>query len=219
MQAQAKALSQHGAEVLTSTANLLEPAEIRALVRDVHARFGRIDVLVNNAGLQHVAPVHTFPEDRWDAILGVVLSAPFHATKAVLPHMLDAGRGGRIVNTCSFHGLVASPFKAPYVAAKHGVAGFTKSVALEVAKAGITVNAVCPGYVLTELVERQLNDTARARGITVEEVMSDVLLRPQPIGRFVRVEEVADFVHYLCGDAAAAITGAVLPIDGGWTAQ
>lgn len=204
--------------MLTSTANLLDAAAIRGLVKDVHDHFGRIDILVNNAGIQHVAPIHEFPEEKWDALMGVMLSAPFHATKAVLPHMLHAG-WGRIVNTSSFHGLVASPFKAPYVAAKHGIAGFTKSVALEVAKQNITVNAICPGYVLTELVEKQLQASAQTRGMTVEQVINDVLLKPQPIGRFVKVSEIADFVHFLCSDKAGAITGAVLPIDGGWTAQ
>lgn len=218
MEAQADSLRALGVNVLTSTADLRNAASISAMIREAHDRLGAVDILVNNAGIQHVAPLHEFPNDKWDDLIGVMLTAPFHTSKLVLPGMIRAG-WGRIVNTCSFHGLVASPFKAPYVAAKHGVAGLTKATALEVAKQGVTVNAICPGYVLTELVEKQLHDSARTRGMTPEQVMSEVLLRPQPIGRFVKVEEVAALVHFLCQEEAGAITGAVMPIDGGWTAQ
>jgi 3-hydroxybutyrate dehydrogenase len=180
--------------------------------------FGRIDILINNAGIQHVAPVDEFPVDKWNAILAINLTAAFHTVRLALPEM-KARRFGRVVNIASAHALVASPYKSAYVAAKHGIAGFTKAVALEVAEAGITVNAVCPGYVLTPLVERQIPDTARARGITEEAVVRDVLLAAQPTKQFVKVGEVAALALHLCSDAAASITGTVLPVDGGWTAH
>ena len=179
---------------------------------------GGLDVLVNNAGIQHVAPVDDFPVDRWNAIVAINLSAAFHTTRHALDHM-KFNRWGRIVNVASAHALVASPFKSAYVAAKHGIAGFSKSVALEVAECGITVNAVCPGYVLTPLVERQIPDTARARGLSEAQVVRDVLLAAQPTKRFVTTDEVARLVGFLCSDTAASITGTVMPIDGGWTAQ
>lgn len=209
---------QYGTTVGTSTANLMKPQEIRDMVAQVQREFGKLDILVNNAGIQYVAPVHEFPEDKWMAIIEVVLNAPFHATKAALPGMLDAG-WGRIVNTGSMHATVASPFKSAYNAAKHGIAGFTKTAALEVATSGVTVNAVCPGYVMTELIERQLENQARTRGIPKEKVITDVLLVDQPIKRFVKPEEVGALVRHLCTDDAAAITGACLAIDGGWTAR
>jgi 3-hydroxybutyrate dehydrogenase len=204
--------------VVYDAADMTKPAEIAAMVKKAIAQFGAIDVLVNNAGIQHVAPVDEFPLDKWDAIIAINLSSSFHTVRAALPAM-KARRWGRIVNIASAHALVASPFKSAYVAAKHGVAGFTKTVALEVAEQAITVNAVCPGYVLTPLVERQIPDTARARGITEEAVKRDVLLAAQPTKRFVAVEEIAGLVAFLCSSEAASITGALLPADGGWTAQ
>jgi 3-hydroxybutyrate dehydrogenase len=173
---------------------------------------------VNNAGIQHVAPVDEFPIDRWDAIIAINLSSAFHTVRAALPAM-KSRRWGRIVNIASAHALVASPFKSAYVAAKHGIAGFTKTVALEVAEQGITVNAICPGYVLTPLVEKQIPDTAKARGISEDAVKRDVLLAAQPTKKFVALEEVAGLAAFLCSEAAASITGAILPIDGGWTSQ
>ncbi len=193
------------------------PAIEQMMTRAI-GEFGAVDLLINNAGIQHVAPVDEFPLDKWNAILAINLSAAFHTTRLALPAMKQRGFG-RIVNVASAHALVASPFKSAYVAAKHGVAGFTKTVALEVAEAGITVNAVCPGYVLTPLVQKQIPDTARARGISEEAVVRDVLLAAQPTKKFVTVEQVAAFTCFLCSDAAASITGAVLPIEGGWTAQ
>jgi 3-hydroxybutyrate dehydrogenase len=180
--------------------------------------FGTIDVLVNNAGIQHVAPVEEFPTAKWDAILAINLTAAFHTTRLALPAM-KARKFGRIVNVASAHALVASPFKSAYVAAKHGIAGFTKTVALEVAEHGITVNAICPGYVLTPLVEKQIPDTAKARGISEAEVVRDVLLAAQPTKQFVTVEQVAALAVYLAGADAASTTGTVIPIDGGWTAH
>jgi 3-hydroxybutyrate dehydrogenase len=188
------------------------------MVRRVLQEFGSIDILVNNAGIQHVAPVDEFPVDKWQAIIAVNLSAAFHTVRLALPAMKRKGFG-RIINVASAHALVASPYKSAYVAAKHGIAGFTKAVALEVAQQGITANAVCPGYVLTPLVQKQIPDTAKARGISEEAVVSDVLLAAQPSKRFVEISEVAALTLHLCSDAAASITGAVLPVDGGWTAQ
>lgn len=179
---------------------------------------GPIDVLVNNAGVQHVAPIEAFPDANWDQILALNLSAAFRLTKAVIPAMKARG-WGRIVNVASAHSLVASPMKSAYVSAKHGLLGLTKTVALEVAEHGITANALCPGYVLTPLVEKQIPDTARARGMTEAEVVRDVLLKAQPTRRFVTSEEVAAAAVFLCSDGARSITGIALPIDGGWTAQ
>ncbi|KAL4437150.1 hypothetical protein ABPG75_004289 [Micractinium tetrahymenae] len=209
---------EYGTTVGTSTANLLKPQEIRDMVARVQDEYGKLDILVNNAGIQYVAPVTEFPEDKWNQIMDVILNAPFHATKAALPAMIDAG-WGRVVNTGSMHALVASPFKSAYNAAKHGIAGFTKTAALEVATTGVTVNAVCPGYVMTELIEKQLDNQAKTRGIPKEKVVTDVLLVDQPIKRFVKPEEVGALVRHLCTDDAAAITGACLSIDGGWTAR
>ena len=205
------------AEVLYDAADMTRPETIRAMVEKAVARFGAVDILVNNAGIQHVAPVDEFPPEKWDAIIAINLSSAFHTTRAALPAMKKKG-WGRIVNIASAHALVASPFKAAYVAAKHGIAGLTKTVALEVAQQGITVNAICPGYVLTPLVQNQIPDTARARGISEEAVVRDVILAAPPTKQFVKVEEVAALAAYLCSDAAAAITGALLPMDGGWTA-
>ena len=205
-------------KVTYDAADMTKPAEIAAMLAKAIAQFGAVDVLVNNAGIQHVAPVEEFPLDKWDAIIAINLSSSFHTVRAALPAMKSKG-WGRIVNIASAHALVASPFKSAYVAAKHGIAGFTKTVALEVAERGITVNAICPGYVLTSLVEKQIPATATARGISEEAVKRDVLLAAQPTKRFVGVEEVAALTAFLCSPQAASITGAVLPVDGGWTAQ
>ncbi|EFJ43262.1 hypothetical protein VOLCADRAFT_106906 [Volvox carteri f. nagariensis] len=205
-------------EVTYSDANLLNPGQIRDMVRESHSAFGRLDILVNNAGIQHVAPVHELPDDKWDAIIGVCLSATFHATKAALPYMLEQG-WGRIINTGSMHALVASPFKSAYNAAKHGVAGFTKTVALEVATKNVTVNAICPGYTDTDLVRNQIADTARIRGIPVESVIRDVLLADQPSKKFVKPEDIGALVVHLCGPHSDSFTGACLSIDGGWVAR
>ncbi len=208
----------HGVRVLYSGADMTKPDDIAAMVTDAEGALGGVDILVNNAGIQHVASVEDFPVDRWDAIIAVNLSAAFHAIRAVVPAMKARG-WGRIINLASAHGLVASPFKSAYVAAKHGVVGLTKSIALEVAENAITVNAICPAYVWTPLVERQIPDTARTRGITEAEVVETVLLAGQPTKKFVQVEEIGALSVFLCSDAAASITGAALTIDGGWTAQ
>lgn len=207
-----------GRRILYHGANMLKPEEITALVEDTESDLGPVDILVNNAGIQYVAPVDEFPVEKWDQIVAINLSAVFHSTRTAVPGMKARG-WGRIVNIASAHALIASPFKSAYIATKHGVAGLTKTVALEVAEHGTTVNAICPGYVLTPLVAGQIPDTAKARGITEEEVKRDVLLAAQPTKKFVTVEEVAGFTVFLCSDAAASITGAVLPIDGGWTTQ
>ena len=208
----------HRVKVVYDGADMSRPEAVFAMVQEAIAEFGALDILVNNAGIQHVAPVVDFPPAKWDAIHAINQSAAFHTVRAVLPAMKKNG-WGRIVNVASAHALVASPFKSAYVAAKHGIAGFTKTVALEVAEQGITVNALCPGYVLTPLVEKQIPDTARARGITNEQVIRDVLLAAQPTKKFVTVEEVAAFTAFLCSNEAASITGSVLPIEGGWTAH
>ena len=210
--------AQHDVQVRYDGADLSRPDAIEAMMGQALAEFGCIDLLVNNAGIQHVAPVDEFPVDKWQAILAINLSATFHTTRLALPAMKKKGFG-RVVNIASAHALVASPYKSAYVTAKHGVAGFTKTVALEVAEAGITVNAVCPGYVLTPLVEKQIPDTAKARGISAEAVIRDVLLAAQPTKKFVTVEQVAALTAFLCSEDAASITGAILPIEGGWTAH
>jgi 3-hydroxybutyrate dehydrogenase len=207
-----------GADVQYDGADMSRAEAIEAMMARAIDRFGAVDLLINNAGIQHVAPVDEFPLDKWNAILAINLSAAFHTTRLALPLMRERGFG-RIVNVASAHALVASPFKSAYVAAKHGIAGFTKAVALEAAEHGVTVNAVCPGYVLTPLVQKQIPDTARARGITEDEVVRDVLLHAQPTKKFVTVEQVAAFTAFLCSADAASITGAVLPIEGGWTAH
>ena len=191
---------------------------IETMMNAALAEFGAVDILVNNAGIQHVAPVDEFPVNKWNAIIAINLRAAFHTTRLALPGMKKKG-WGRVINIASAHALVASPFKSAYVAAKHGIAGLTKTVALEVAEQGITVNAICPGYVWTPLVEKQIPDTAKARGLTEEQVKRDVLLAAQPTRKFVAVTEVADFAVFLAGDSAASITGTILPIDGGWTAH
>ena len=199
-------------------ADMSDPAAIERMMRRCADDLGGPDILVNNAGIQHVSPVDDFPPEKWDAILAINLSAVFHTTRRALPGMKAKG-WGRIINTASAHSLVASPNKSAYVAAKHGVAGFTKTVALEAAKDGITVNCISPGYVWTPLVEKQIPDTMATRGLTREQVMNDVLLAAQPTKRFVTPEEVASLAVYLCSDGAASITGTNLSMDGGWTAQ
>ena len=207
-----------GTKILFNGANMLKPDEISALVQTTEQELGSVDILVNNAGIQHVAPVEEFPVDKWDMIIAINLSAAFHGIRAAVPGMKRRG-WGRIINTASAHALVASPFKSAYVSAKHGIAGLTKTVALELAQHGATVNAICPGYVLTPLVANQIPDTAKARGITEEQVKNDVLLAAQPTKEFVTVEQVGELSVFLCSDAAASITGTLLPMDGGWTAQ
>lgn len=205
-------------QVAYSSANLARPEDVTAIVEKVTVDFGSIDILVNNAGIQFVSPLETFPAERWDAIIALNLSAVFHTTKAVFADM-KARRFGRIINIASAHGLVASPFKAAYVAAKHGVVGLTKVAALEGAEFGVTANAICPGYVWTPLVEKQIDDQAKAHKISREEVIRDVLLAQQPNKKFATVEEMGALSVFLASDAAASITGAALPVDGGWTAH
>jgi 3-hydroxybutyrate dehydrogenase len=201
-----------------SNADMSKPQEITAMIEMAIEAFGKVDILVNNAGIQHVAPVDEFPQDKWDQIIAINLSSVFHATRAVLPRM-KANHWGRVINIASAHGLVASPYKSAYVAAKHGVVGFTKSCALEVAELGITVNAICPGYVFTPLVEKQIDDQARVHGIPRENVIRDIILAPQPNKRFAEIDEVASLALYLASDAAQGITGTAMSIDGGWTAR
>lgn len=192
--------------------------EIEALFKAINKDIGPVDILVNNAGIQHVAPIDEFPTDKWDAIIAINMSSVFHTIKAALGPMKKSG-WGRVINIASAHSLVASPYKSAYVAAKHGVAGITKTVALEVATNGITVNAISPGYVLTPLVEKQIPDTAKARGISEEEVKRDVLLAAQPSKEFVEAQDIAEAVAYMCSDTGKGITGTNLSIDGGWTAK
>lgn len=208
----------YGVQVLYSAADMTQPVQITAMVEQAVSAFGRVDVLVNNAGIQHVQPVEEFPAEKWDAIIAINLSSAFHTIKQTLAGMKDNG-WGRIINVASAHGLVASPYKSAYVAAKHGIVGLTKAVALEAAEYGVTVNAICPGYVLTPLVEKQIPDTAKARGISEEEVKQDVLLKAQPTKKFVTVEQLGALTVFLCSDAAASMTGSSVPVDGGWTAQ
>ena len=198
-------------------ADLSDPAAIEAMLARCSAELGPPDVLVNNAGIQHVSPVDSFPPEKWDAIIAINLSATFHTTRLALPAMRDK-KWGRIINTASAHSLVASPNKSAYVAAKHGIAGFTKTVALEAARDGVTVNCISPGYIWTSLVENQIPDTMKARGLTREQVMNDVLLAAQPTKRFVTPEEVAALALFLCREECRSITGANLSMDGGWTA-
>ena len=206
-----------GVKTAYSAADMSKPGDIVQMVDDARKLLGQVDVLVNNAGIQHVEAIETFPAAKWDAIIAIDLSSAFHAMRAVVPEM-KSRKWGRIINIASAHGLVASPFKSAYVAAKHGILGLTKTVALEMAEHGITVNAICPGYVLTPLVQKQIPETAKARGITEEQVIKDVLLEAQPTKEFVTVDEVAALALFLCSNEAAQITGANISIDGGWTA-
>ena len=207
-----------GVKAAYSAADMTKPAEIADMIKTAEKTFGSVDILVNNAGIQHVAPVEDFPVEKWDQIIAINLSAAFHATRAAVPGM-KARKWGRIISTASAHSLVASPFKSAYVTAKHGIAGFTKTIALETATFGVTVNCISPGYVWTPLVEKQIPDTMKARGLTKEQVIHDVLLAAQPTKEFVTVDQVASLALYLCSDSAAQITGANLSIDGGWTAE
>jgi 3-hydroxybutyrate dehydrogenase len=214
----ARLAATHGVAVRHHDADMSKPDEIEAMMKAVVVEFGSVDILVNNAGIQHVAPVDEFPVTKWEAILAINLTAAFHTIRLALPGMKQK-KWGRVVQLASAHALVASPFKSAYVAAKHGVAGLTKTVALEVAAQGVTVNAICPGYVWTPLVEKQIPETAKARGITAQQVIDDVLLAAQPTKKFVTVEQVGSLTAYLASDAAASITGAIIPLDGGWTAH
>ena len=208
----------HGVTVRYDGADLSQQDAIESMMGNAIELFGAIDILVNNAGIQFVAPVDEFPAAKWNAIIALNLTASFHTIRLALPKM-KARQWGRIINIASAHALVASPYKSASVAAKHGIAGLTKTVALEVATHGITMNAVCPGYVWTPLVEKQIPDTAKARGLTADQVINDVLLHAQPTKKFVQVSEVAALTAFLASDEAASITGAIIPIDGGWTAQ
>jgi 3-hydroxybutyrate dehydrogenase len=201
-----------------SDANMLRPQSLRELVKECDARFGGIDVLINNAGIQHVSPVENFPEDKWNDIININLNSLFHLTKAVWPYMKNQ-RFGRIINIASIHGLFASEFKSAYVAAKHGVIGFTKAIALEGAPFNITCNAICPGYVKTPLVEMQIADQAKVHNLSEEEVVSQVLLKKHAVKEFVPIEVIAKMALFLASDDAATITGVAMPIDGGWSAQ
>jgi 3-hydroxybutyrate dehydrogenase len=206
-----------GVRCIYNAADMTKPDQIAAMAAAAEAEFGAVDILVNNAGVQFVAPVEDFPVDKWDQIIAINLSSAFHATRAVVPGM-KRRQWGRIVNTASAHSLVASPFKAAYVAAKHGVVGLTKTVALEVATHGVTVNCISPGYVWTPLVERQIPDTMKARNMSREDVIDKVLLAAQPTKQFVTVDQVAAALIFLCSDAASQITGTNISMDGGWTA-
>jgi 3-hydroxybutyrate dehydrogenase len=209
---------QFGVTAIYSAADMTKPAEIAAMIKTAETTLGSVDILVNNAGIQYVAPIEEFPIEKWDQIIAINLSAAFLATRAAVPGM-KARRWGRIISTASAHSLVASPFKVAYVSAKHGIAGLTKTVALELATFGITANCISPGYVWTPLVAKQIPDTMKARNMTEEQVKRDVLLAAQPTKQFVTAEQVASLAAYLCSDAAAQITGANLSIDGGWTAE
>ena len=215
---QAQLIADHKVQVIYQGADLSQPEQITRMMKAVLNELGSIDILVNNAGVQHVSPIEDFPIDKWNLILALNLSASFHTIRLAVPEMKKRA-WGRIINIASAHALVASPFKSAYVAAKHGIAGLTKTVALEVAESGITVNAICPGYVWTPLVEKQIPDTAKARGMSEQEVIDQVMLKAQPTKKFVSIEQVADLAAYLASDTAAAITGSMLSIDGGWTAQ
>ncbi|KMO42825.1 3-hydroxybutyrate dehydrogenase [Methylobacterium variabile] len=240
----ARALAQHGANVVIngfgkpdaiekeragieaefhvraqySAADMTKPEEIAAMVAEAEREFGAVDILVNNAGIQYVSAIEEFPVEKWDQIIAINLSSAFHTMRAAIPGMKQRG-WGRIINTASAHSLVASPYKSAYVAAKHGIAGLTKTAALELATHKITVNCISPGYVWTPLVEAQIPDTMKARGLTKEQVIDDVLLKAQPTKEFVTVEQVAAIAVFLCSEAASQITGINMPVDGGWTAQ
>jgi 3-hydroxybutyrate dehydrogenase len=208
---------EYGVEAAYQAADMSKPDEIGDMFRAAELRFGAVDVVVNNAGIQFVAPVEEFPVEKWNAIIAINLSSAFHLMRHAIPGM-KARKWGRVINLCSAHGVVASPFKSAYVAAKHGIMGLTKTVALEVAQSGITVNAINPGYVYTPLVEKQVPDQAKTRGIS-EDAVREILLTSQPTKRFVTVEEIGALAVFLCSDAAASITGTGIAVDGGWTAQ
>jgi 3-hydroxybutyrate dehydrogenase len=207
-----------GTDARHFAADLANPDEIRAYVADAAQQLGGVDILINNVGMQHVAPVDEFPDDKWERIIALNLSSAFHATKAAVPHMKATG-WGRLINIASAHGLVASPFKSAYVASKHGLVGFTKAVALELAETAITCNAICPGYVNTPLVQGQVADQAKVHGLSEAQVIRDVILAVQPTKRFIEPAELAGFALFLCTPAASSITGAILPQEGGWTSR
>jgi 3-hydroxybutyrate dehydrogenase len=214
----ARLANEHGVGVAYSPADMSKAAQIRDLVADAVRRFGSVDILVNNAGIQHVDKVVDFPDENWDAVIAINMSAAFHATKAALPHML-ANKWGRIINIASAHGLVASAEKSAYVTAKHGLVGLTKVVAVETANDGVTCNAICPGWVLTPLVQKQIEARAAAEGIPVQQARDDLLREKQPMLDFTTPEQIGAFAVFLCGEAAKTITGAALSVDGGWVAQ
>lgn len=222
-QAQGQALSldlveRYRVDVGFHGADMSKPGDIRELVAAAKARFGAVDIVVNNAGIQHVQPIEEFPDEKWDAIIAINLTSAFHLIKHTVADM-KARNWGRIINIASAHGLVASPFKPAYVASKHGLVGLTKAVALGAAEYGVTCNAICPGYVLTPLVEKQIPDQAKARGISEEQVVKDVILASQATKKFVTTAQIGALAAFLCTDAASQITGASLPVDGGWTAH
>jgi 3-hydroxybutyrate dehydrogenase len=206
------------AAALYHAADMTKPDEIADLIATAREKFGSVDVLVNNAGIQHVARIEDFPPEKWDQLIAILLSSAFHTMRHAIPLMKENGKG-RIINVASAHGLVASPFKSAYVAAKHGILGLTKTAALELAQSGITVNAICPGFVLTPLVEKQIPDQAREKGISEAQVKDEVMLRLQATKEFVGIEEVAAAALYLASDAARSVTGTHISVDGGWTAQ
>lgn len=215
----ASVAKEYNIEYLFSPANMLQPEEIRGLAKEALAKFGSIEVLINNAGIQFVSPIEDFPEEKWDAIIAINLTAAFHLTKAILPGM-KANRYGRVINISSAHGLIASPFKSAYVAAKHGIIGFTKVLALEGGEFGITANAICPGYVHTPIVEKQIPDQMKAHNMTREEVIEKVFLAEHAIKDFISLDTIAQTIVYLADtEAAATITGIALPLDAGWTAH
>jgi 3-hydroxybutyrate dehydrogenase len=210
--------AESGGRVLYHPADMTKPDEIADLINSSHEKLGSVDVLINNAGIQHIAPIEDFPTEKWDWIIAINLTSSFHTMRAAIPLMKKAGKG-RIINISSAHGLVASPFKSAYVAAKHGIMGLTKTAALELAQTGVTVNAICPGYVLTPLVEKQIPEMAKMRGISEEAVKNDVMLELQATKQFVTVDDVAAAALFLASDAASNITGTHISVDGGWTAQ
>lgn len=213
----AKMEKDSGTKILFNGADMTKPDQIEAMIKETKKKLGSVDIIINNAGVQHVAPIDEFPPEKWDQIIAINLTSAFHMTRFAVPYMKESG-WGRIVNLASAHALVASPFKSAYVAAKHGIAGLTKTVALELAQANITCNAICPGYVKTPLVDKQIGDQAKARGISEEDVVKNVILGAQPTKQFTTVEDVGALAVFLCSDAAKNITGSIIPIDGGWTA-
>lgn len=214
----ASQLERTGGRAIAAHADVRDRDQVRRMVETTVGAFGRLDILINNAGLQHIAPVHEFPEEKWDLLIGVMLTGTFLCTKYSLPHMI-ARRWGRIINMSSIHGLVASPFKSAYISAKHGIIGFTRTVALETAEHGITANAICPAYVRTPLVEGQIAAQAKLYKMSERDVVEKIMLAPAAIKRLLEPHEIASLVLYLCTEAAAGVTGAVYPIDAGWTAR
>jgi 3-hydroxybutyrate dehydrogenase len=207
-----------GIDTMFSNANMLAPEELKKMVNDAIQKFGKVDVLINNAGIQYVSPIEDFPEDKWNAIIGINLTSAFHLTKAVWKGMKER-KFGRVINIASAHGLVASEFKSAYIASKHGIVGFTKTIALEGAPYGITANAICPGYVKTPLVEKQISDQAKAHNMSESEVVNKVMLYKQAVKDFVSLEELGQLAVFLASDIAKTMTGTALPVDGGWNAQ